>query len=235
MRIIICLILLAFSLYSCEEDKPELADFLFFECYDPSTFGPLRPEKYDGLPGGCMKVLYAEDFADNTQKWYEESNSQRKIKVTNGVYDFNNPSNINYHLYFKFSDLEKLSQYQLDVDLKILSGTTNNCSLNWGGNGGWENTFRFGFDKSSKYTIAINKAQATPAPLVPLTYSALIDVNNFNKLTVRFYKGTHYLFINKTLVFRTDKIIPYGKEAGFRVGAISTCQFDNFTITSFGL
>lgn len=232
---LLSLILVLFS--SCEKEVNALAiESLFFDCYDPERFGPLSPDNYAGLPTSCKSEVLIEHFDNNDRDWYERSDNNYLFEVKGSHYDLRNEhSEDNFYINYR-SLLDHAQDFELEVDIRYLSAQyATSASLNWGGLDGFENLFFFGLLPDQRFVIGWRKDNQQATHLIPPTPSTIIKNNAFNTLSIRYFRGIHYFFINEKFVAQLDNIQHFGNEMGFRVPRRSHILLDNLMIRSLQL
>lgn len=191
-------------------------------------YGKLIPDQYAGIPKEFFDTLYVETFSDNLHEWFEGNDSGCEFDIAGGVYT-GECNGTNFYSYCRSCNLSHEGNFELELDIRVLADG-NSCSLNWGGYNSWANVNRFGIDGERKFIIARTENEEQLPAIAPLSPSALINQSGFNKLTVRFFNGVHYFFINESFLLSSDQIVFYGDEVSIRTGDGASCQFDNLTV-----
>jgi hypothetical protein len=213
------------------EENPEPVASLFFPCYNEAEDGPIDPARYDGWPDGCRLFLIDEDFSDNSADWLEDNDSRRRYDVTQGVYRMLSKENTNWYYARNYPSLEGVEDFEIEVELRFIDGDPEaTSSITWGGEGILDNLWRFGVARGGYMKISRIVDNSTVSELVPYSPISVVNMNSPNVLTIRRVSGTHYFFINQSLVAELDNISLVGTEIGFNVASNSEITWDNLKV-----
>lgn len=219
---------------SCGKDEnSDPTASLFFDCFDSDSFGVLRPHEYFGLPTTCFNTVLDESY-NEAGNWYKRNDNEYKFSVHNGHYDLE--SLVNNNFYINLGDIvEKKDDYQIEAYIEILSSETeSNSGLSWGGQNGIDGgLFYLGFTSQGSFKIGKVKDNSAQADVLSLTVNQAVLSNN--KITIRFWQGAVYAFINEQLVYQNEDYLPYGNEIGIKVGFKSHLLIDWFLVQTIDL
>lgn len=220
------------GLIGCGKDINEgiLANELLGEAETPEPCLQLSEsdfETYD-IPSVCMKILMEDNFDDDSGNWYEGTDDDTNYRIRNGVYNCSSETFIFYTRCSVCSNFN-LSNFELEARIRVLEGDLT-CSIVWGALDGFENSRDFGINSRGEYEIAgLEQGEPLP-PVQDLTFSAAVNKNDWNKLTLRKVNNNHYFFINEQLVRSVSGLNTIGDEIFFKVGARSICEFDDLIL-----
>lgn len=218
-------------LTSCGKDENALLiEEVLFPCSSEVSIDAIDHSKYGSIPDDCLFVVLEDDFSNNDFNWNQTMDNNINYETINGVYSMEVISNFYYHSFNDFDDMSSLTNYIIDVDVKILgTNQTKPAALIWGGKDRLDNLYRFSFAKSGKVEIQKREnGQNADAIMDSFTVNNIRPAG-FNKLSVKVIGAFNYLFINEVHV-ATLAIDLFGHEIGFAVGSFSEAEFDNLKV-----
>ena len=229
------------STFGCgSETDPVLIEQLFFECYNPNSFGTISPNRIDGIPKTCKRATSVDEFeAASSQNWQVTNASTRSYAITNGKYVLESKNTTSWYVAHANSNkvLADAENYELTASIMLTksSSSTSVMSFFWGDKQNLEDLYEIAITRDGKYMIRKLVASKFQTPIVNLKTSSNLKVGQFNTITIRLYLGVSYIFINNALteVIQTKTLA--GKSFGFSVGAMSEAQIDWVSVTSINL
>lgn len=233
MKINLYIIFLTVTLYCCTKPtNAELVRNTMFNCYNKVDFGELRPALYKGLPQTCISALFKEEFNDNSYKWFTENTSDAVVQVTNGVYSAKTKSKYSYY-YVRSSNVsyKNLDNFQIESNFLIsnITDPNNYFGITWGGLD-W-NFNCIGLKMDGKMVQGKNLVQTTKPTIIFSSPSlSSYNLNSFNKLTIRKFKDTTYVFLNEELITQLNTIELVGDDFGFFIPANCDVKIENIEI-----
>jgi len=226
-NIIILSILILF--YSCGDEEPLDLEALFFSCNESGQ--EFNFEEYDGLVEECTIVLSNVDFSSSVDGWESDENEYNRT-IEGGKLrqeSFNNTS------WYFFNDVrlsENVNDYQISVELDILSGSNDFYHvMTWGGEDRLDNFYSMGINGNNELRIGrVRNNQDLEVLFYDPSFAAIIAGTNL--LTIRVVDDKHYFFINRKFI-TLEELNLFGSEIGFNVPAMCTNTLDNVQITQF--
>lgn len=231
--------LLLFPILCClaaclKEENPDTIRQLLFECYNPKTFGDLRPEAAEGLPESCASILLNDLFDNNNIGWGEGNTVDYHFNITGGTYQVQVKVNGGWYIARQFDQFAGAENYQLDVRLRINDpgDTDPYSSVTWKGEG-WQ-FLNFGISNAQNFTIRERLSQSDGFKIwKAATFSDAIRPGDWNLLSIRKFEGTNYFFINNVLVASLQGLPEFGNDTGFFLPGKSQTSFDDLLMKTW--
>lgn len=202
------------------------------------VFGEHNWSSYNSFPESIFEKCYAELFQENTRNWFDDMSSTYDVR-----YNFNESGN-----YFSIDNDEEdtnisyetpqisltgISQYQIDVDVRVTIGDYSSGII-WEASNDRDGAYLFGFDREDRaYQIGYWNTNDEWTSLKYQEEWNLLTPSDYHKLSVRKVNNIFYLFINGTLVHSFTKILPKGDNIRFRAARNSNVYFKNYLVNSF--
>jgi hypothetical protein len=228
MKIYIQLIVLLFMTSCSQEENPFLIENVFFPCYDEKKFGSLKPDDKNGFPINCLPLLADEQFNKSKTDWTILNNTNVTYSLSGGFYTMISKNNTNWYNGIFYTGIEKTTNYEIETSVKLSKSNNINstASIYWGETKDLDDVIEFGFTNDGRYYVRKIINKLFQPPIISLKTSFLVKKNDFNKITIRLYKGVHFIFINDTLAETIKNIAITGKRFGFSVPALSEINID---------
>ena len=164
-----------------------------------SAWGQEKYKEYGYDPDG---ILFFDDFEHgNHYGWATGTNSNRKLEISNGRYVVEGKSSgHNPWIYLnkqqQYFTIDQTRNFQIELDLKLLSGSETRSNSLLFGQDKDGNNLRFSFSRNGKFLIS-KRENGGFINLQSWSVSNEIKKSDWNKLTVRKVKNNYYFFINE--------------------------------------
>jgi len=158
--------------------------------------------------------LLREDFNTNARKWSEKSDPSSSSKLGYGEYLIEQKKD-NYSMRFwNTFETDPINDFYVGAKMKQTSGlASNSYGIVWNSYG-WKNCNQFLINNQGMFYIYVNK-NGVENMLVNSTYSAAINKNGYNLLSVRRTGKEQNYYINGEKVFTSEPTEFFGKSTGF--------------------
>ncbi len=173
--------------------------------------------------------VFNETFDNNNNNWITD-NAWISGKFVNGYFDIACKNfRQNTGLTYRTIPIDYTKDFELETSFTIIKGTG---ALVFGLTKDFEH-YRIEIDEKQNLTIVKN----TPSKnKVEKFFSGkeegvIKEIGFYNKLTVRKYQGSYYIFVNDLLFKKFDNLILNGDEVGFSVGLNSEISVDYLNIS----
>ncbi len=183
------------------------------------------------------RVLFSEEFNDNSRTWREGSSDSRYFKVENGYYVIQSFQS-GYYAAAKFNEedqfnIDQSRDFQIECKMKFISGEDNNSnSLNWGQKKEDWSSYRFGFSGDGSFKIfSYDEAASNKWTNYQSWTETSKLTNDFNKMTIRKVADQYYFFINETLVTTMPFKPFYGQILSIQSNQNTTIRVDDVMIS----
>jgi hypothetical protein len=182
---------------------------LIFYCHTTDVTAQIN---YDDYSLKEKKVLFADNFNDNKNKWITD-NKWISGQISKGFYTISDKDSPGAGISYITSALDYEKDFEIEGFIKITKGRG---SIMWGMN---EKFQHYRFDLDSKLYILYQDPVPSPKKNLTQGYINAKEFNSkgFNKLTIRKVNDKIYLFINEKFMNQVDYLQHYGKQIGFVV------------------
>lgn len=226
------LVLFLLALLVCSscgrEENAELVDAVISNCYDEGAFGPVIPERIDGLPQTCMTNFFTDLFDDDDRGWREINDNDREYRITGGRFRLESKSDNNWYTGIGAADLDDTGNYQISAWIRFdeMRSNSSYASLYYAEEGALDYAIEISINKARSVQVRelIDK-RYQPAKYGPV-FSNTVLTDDYNKLTVRVYKGIHYFFVNNVFITSVQGLRGEDGSVGFSVPSRSEISID---------
>jgi hypothetical protein len=203
-----------------------------------TAFGqPIEPKQYS-VPDENKEDIFFDDFLTNQNNWILVIDERSFRKLEDGYlncwsYFTNDPKYWKSAFSLKTIDIDESKNFEIEVSLKCSQFGVSPIPLIWGRNTESLNTFYFGFTSRGEFQI-MRFENNKFTDFKKSGKSDFININDYNKLTVRKFDNKLYFFINEHVVCQ----IPYealpGHEFGFQAPSNSIINADFIRLSYIG-
>jgi hypothetical protein len=195
-----------------------------------AEFNTQSQQNYNDITAGQRILIFTESFENNNKNWITD-NPWISGKLVNGKYDIickNYKQNTG--LTYQSVPLDLKGDFELEASFALVNGSG---ALVFGLTKNFDH-FRIEIDDHKNFVIIKN----TPSKnKVEKIFSAreeplINDLGFFNKITVRKYQNTYFIFLNDILIRQLNNITLTGEEIGFSVGLNSEILVDYLNIST---
>lgn len=185
---------------------------------------------YNKVKSSEKKLVYIDEFNSNSGDWSTELGTKTNFSVYSG-YGLLEHGNEHYGIITLEKRLSLGDNYEVEATINANKGGLN--GLIFGRKG--DDFFRFGINSDPTFLIVRDKDRSYASTVEGWTSYKGFRKNDYNKLTVRKYKGTFYFYVNKVLVFETKENLELGKNFGLVVSDDNAhIKIDSFKIYNIG-
>ncbi len=159
------------------------------------------PQQIDGIPSDRYQVALNDDFDNNNNGWYIQSDNNIQLSITNGYYTLRSISDYCNWFWGSLSSFPVENDFELETTLKIVP---QGLSADEAGALIWnvtENSFTAAMLFSNNSMWYGNYAHTWQTWNAYNSLSALNPAGQSNKITVRKFNAVYYFFINNQFIF----------------------------------
>lgn len=187
-------------------------------------------DSYNKVKRSEKKLVYIDEFNSNSGDWSTELGTATNFSTYNGT-GFLDHGNEDYGIITLEKRLSLGDNYEVETTIKANKGGLNGLIFGRKGN----DFFRFGISTNPSFLIVRDKDGSYASTVEGWTKYKGFRENDYNKLTVRKYKGTFYFYVNEGLVFETEEDLELGKNFGLVVSDNNAqIKIDSFKIYNIG-
>ncbi|MEN7548344.1 caspase family protein [Rapidithrix thailandica] len=174
--------------------------------------------------------VFQDEFLNNNKEWSTGQSGERFGKVTHGYYEW---KSVIERSGLSWQTVELNTHRDFEIEARVMIASSDNMydfnGLFWGRDEKGD-AFTLGFNKNGEKRSARYK-NGKYESLIPWEASKAILPDSYNKLTVRKWKDTYYLFINEELL-KTFPFEPfYGEKMGLMVSGNTELRADYFRVS----
>ena len=202
---------------------------LFLVLFILQVFEISAQQAYNDISAGQRVSIFNETFDNNNNNWITD-NSWVSGKFVNGCFDITCKNfNQNTGLTYKSVPIDYTKDFEIETSFIILKGTG---ALVFGLKKDFEHC-RVEIDDEKNFSIIKN----TPSEnKVEKLFSAkegplIHDIGSYNKLTVRKFHSSYYIFVNDLLIKQLNNLVFSGDQLGFSVGVNSEISVDYLKVS----
>jgi len=186
-------------------------------------------QNYNDITAAQRVAIFSETFDNNNNGWFTD-NSYISGKFVNGYYDiacknFKQTTGLSY----KTVSFDQSKDFELETSFTLIKGSG---ALVFGLTKDYEHYRVEINDKKNLFIIKNTPSKSKVEPIFSGKEDLLLnDIGFYNKLTVRKYQGSYYIFVNDILIKKFDNLIFTGDQVGFSVGLNSEISVDYLNVS----
>lgn len=179
-----------------------------------------EPSSYHEIEINKRSTIFNDEFDNNINDWWLKDYGPQTGRIENGTYIISS--------YDRTKSIFRQIDIPIDVnfEIEILAKLTNNdqsfknesaFGIIWGRHNYDKNQYSFGYNLAQKVNASKRSNASKFKFYIKNNINNKIDIEDFNKLTVRRVGGNYFLFINEQFI-KTYKADPFfGNGIGFAV------------------
>lgn len=174
--------------------------------------------EYDAIPNGVKTIVFEDGFDNNKHNWDLKSNLTATQSITDGTFQFGALSPQHGEVAVRNIYLLQQKNYEIETKVRLEKGDSEDGNgLVWGSAINYEK-FTFGIRRDG---YSINQNATSVCERIPWMPSELVNIGEYNLLTVRKVNGMCYFFLNRHLVHSMPFNYFLVNNIGFMVAANS--------------
>ncbi len=183
---------------------------------------------YDSIPPAGRSTIFNDSFGNNSNNWLTD-NSWISGKFINGYYDILCKNfKQNTGLTYKAINVDRSKDFELETSFSIIKGTG---ALVFGLSKDLEH-YRIEIDGKTLEIIKDIPSKNKVEKIFSKKEESIIkDNGQYNKLTIRKYRGSYYIFVNELLVKQFKDLVFSGEGIGYSVGLNSEISVDYLNVS----
>lgn len=190
----------------------------------------IDPSDYNGIPSNQFYDYFIADFESGDGGFYTGTDDDYSAQISNGHYVITN-YDLEYDQWFSNSGTfpDNNSYYQLEYILRTKNyEEPYGSGVQWAMNDNWDHLFNI---ISPFGGINMGYSDDTDGWV---SWSEWVTGGNespeYNKITIRKYGDTYYVFRNEIFVYEHPANVAYGDRFGVIAGPTQTIEFNEITI-----
>lgn len=153
--------------------------------------------EYDAIPNDTKTIVFQDSFDDNRQNWDLKSVLSANQSIEGGNFRFETLSPQHGDVAVRNIYLLQQKNYEIETKVRLEKGDSEDGNgLVWGSAINYEK-FTFGIRRDG---YSINQNATSVCERIPWMPSELVNIGDYNLLTVRKVNGMCYFFLNQHLV-----------------------------------
>ena len=188
-------------------------------------------QNYNDISVGQRVSIFSETFDNNNNDWITD-NLWISGKFVNGCYDLTCKNfKQNTGLTYKTVSIDYTKDFEMETSFKIIKGTGG---LVFGLTKDFDH-YRVEIDDKRNLAIIKDTPSKNKVEKIFSSKEGLLinDIGFFNKLTVRKFQDSYYIFVNNLLIKQFKNLIFTGDQVGFNVGLNSEISVDYLNVSYF--
>ena len=181
--------------------------------------------QYSDFAANKKKIIYADDFSKDTNRWFTDNTTDATGKVENGLYTYQRKSS--YGFVGIDVKIDTTKNFEIETSLKILTSSSF-TGLVFGGER--EDGFTYLLYQNNGSVLLGQNLRQNNSLYYPLNPPQL-KIGSFNKLTVRKVGNFYYFFINEQFFYANESLGFTGNTIGFFTQGTATLQIDNLQVS----
>ena len=183
--------------------------------------------EYDAISNDAKTIVFQDNFDDNRQNWDLKTLLTANQTIENGTFRFEALSPQHGEVSVRNIYLLQQKNYEIETKVRLEKGDSEDGNgLVWGSAINYEK-FTFGIRRDG---YSINQNATSVCERIPWMPSELVNIGDYNLLTVRKVNGMCYFFLNRHLVHSMPFNYFLVNNIGFMVAANSIVSADYLKI-----